>query len=329
VTGILKQKNPANILLVLVCGILIKLPMFSGQPHPVTGEGDTMLYHSIASFLVSAASPATLSVITFLLIFLQAMLLNRLINENRMIQKQTYLPAMSYMVVTSLLPEWNVFSAPMLSNTFIIFIFFMLFKTYNKDRAKGAIYNIGLALGIAGFIYSPSLVFLLWVLPGLLVMRSVRLNEWLICIMGILTPYYLHAAYLLIFDAQNWEKIIPEFSFTVPDLQQSFWLAGSVLLLVVPFLVGGYFVQVNLRRMLIQVRKDWSLVLIYLLLSVAVPFLSRQQYLYGLMLCVIPFASFQGSAWFYPKANWFSALLFWVTVLFIIAYQYGGPGWTI
>jgi hypothetical protein len=32
---------------------------------------------------------------------------------------------------------------------------------------------------------------------------------------------------------------------------------------MVPFLTGGYFIQDNLRRMLIQIRKGWSLILLY------------------------------------------------------------------
>ena len=55
------------------------------------------------------------------------------------------------------------------------------------------------------------------------------------------------------------EKILPYITLRMPSLQQSAWLAVSAFLLMVPFLAGGYYIQDNLRRMLIQVRKGWSL----------------------------------------------------------------------
>ena len=52
------------------------------------------------------------------------------------------------------------------------------------------------------------------------------------------------------------EKILPYFTIHLPSLQQSIWLAASAFLLMVPFLTGGYYVQENLRRMLIRFGKD-------------------------------------------------------------------------
>jgi hypothetical protein len=37
-------------------------------------------------------------------------------------QKPNYLPAMSYLLITSFFSEWNVLSAPMVVNTFLIWV---------------------------------------------------------------------------------------------------------------------------------------------------------------------------------------------------------------
>lgn len=236
---------------------------------------------------------------------------------------------MSYLLITSLLPEWNYMSAPLLANTLLLLIFYFLFRMYNQQRIRGMVFNIGLALGLCSFLYAPSLIFLIWVLPGLLVMKPVKINEWLICILGLLTPYYLYAAWLLLYGGWEWGKILPSLSLNVPGLQQSFWLAGASLLLIIPFLAGGYYIQVNLRRLLIQVRKNWSLVLIYMLVSLIVPFFSGGQNFENWIVCVIPFAAFHSCAYFYPKAKAFPLLLFWLSVAFVVVYQYYGNGWII
>jgi hypothetical protein len=96
-----------------------------------------------------------------------------------------YLPGMTYLLITSLFPEWNYLSAPLIVNTILLFVLSGLLKIYNQQNAKGTIYNMGLALGIASFLFFPSITFIIWVLLALLVMRPFRLNEWMICIVGM------------------------------------------------------------------------------------------------------------------------------------------------
>src|SRR5690606_26645024 len=123
-------------------------------------------------------------IITFLLLLVQAIVLTRFINNQRMMSKPSYLPGMAYLLITSLMPEWNVFSAPLLINSILLFILSSLFSIYNQQNARGTIFNVGVALGISGFLLISSLTFIVWVLLALAVMRPFRLNEWLICILG-------------------------------------------------------------------------------------------------------------------------------------------------
>jgi hypothetical protein len=329
VTGIFKQKNPANIFLLLVFGILIKLPMFV-HPHVVAGKPDDgILYSSIIKFLASAGktNPVLYPVLAYSLIFLQALMLTRFMNGQRMMNKPTYLPGMAYLLITSLLPEWNYFSAPLLVNTVLLFVLSSLFKTYNQPNAKGAIFNTGLALGLAAFIFFPSLTFSVWILLALAVMRPFRLNEWVLCVAGITTPFYFYAVYLFIDDKWSWQNLVPYFSVSLPVVKQSAWLAGSVFLLAVPFLAGGYYVQESLRKMLIQVRKGWSLLLLYLLGAVFVPFVNNTGNFENWIMAAIPFAAFHACTYFYSTFRILPQILFWLTVAFVLAYQYRGPGW--
>lgn len=320
--GIFKQKTPVNILILFVAGVLLKLSTFTHPHAPLVTEDDTFLYHQLVEWLRSHASPGVVAALAYGLIFLQAMIVNRFVSDYRMVQKSTYLPAMSYLLVSSLLPEWNWFSAPLIINTLLLLIFFALFRLYNQQHIRGMVFNIGLILGLSSFFLSSSFLFIIWVLPALFVMKPIRIQEWIICVMGLLTPYYFYAAWLLITGEWGWHKILPPLSIQVPVLEPSYWLPGAALLMLIPFLVGGYFIQVNLRRMLIQVRKNWSLVLIYLLVSLFVPFLSKAEYFENFVVIVIPFAIFHSCAYFYPKARFFPLLLFWGTVAFVVAREY-------
>jgi len=329
VISIFKQKSPVNILLLLVFGILIKFPAFRHPFIPVFEPGDGELYLRILKWMkpYGDANPVLYPVLAFALLFIQAVSLTRFINSRRLINTPSYLPGMAYMLITSLFPEWNYFSSALLINTILIFILSWLFRVYHQQNAKGTIYNTGLALGIASFLSPSSLAFAIWVLLALAVMRPFRINEWLLCILGITTPYYLFGVYLFITGQWGWDKLIPDLSVSVPDIKQSAWVAGSAFLIIVPFLLGGYYVQENLSRMLIQVRKGWSLLLLYLLTSMIIPFVNTNYNFENWVLAAIPFASFHASAYLYSKIKLIPSILFWLMVGFILAYQYYGHGW--
>lgn len=322
--GIFKQKNPANVFLLLVFGILIKIPMFLHPHVPVPKTEHGILFQKFLIFLEPAghSSPVIYSLIAYALLFLQAILLNRFMNTQRMMSRPGFFPGMSYMLITSLLPEWNYFSAPLIINTILLFVLSGLFKIYNQQNVKGAIFNIGLALGIASFIFFPAITFLIWILLALAVMRPFRLNEWVLCIVGVITPYYFYGIYLFIKDQWSLQNLFPHFSVGLPVITQSAWLAGSAFLLIVPFLSGGYFVQNNLRRMLIQVRKGWSLLLLYLLGAIFIPFVNNSDTFENWVITAIPFAAFHACTYLYSTIRIMPLLLFWLTVAFILGYQY-------
>ncbi len=327
--GVFKQKNPINLVLLLVAGILLKLPMFVHPQMPVERPADGILFTAILRFLdpVAKGFPLFYPLLTFGFLFLQAVVLNRFINSQRMMTKSTYLPGLAYMLITSLLPVWNIFSAPLLINSILLFILSALFGIYNQQNAKGSIYNIGLALGIAGFLFVSSLTFIVWILLALAVMRPFRVNEWLICILGITTPFYFYAIYTVIDGQWSWDEFIPHITLGMPSLRQSAWLAGSIFLVMLPFLIGGYYVQENLRRMLINVRKGWSLLLLYLLAALLLPFVNTTGTFENWIMAMVPMAAFHACTYLYSGKRIIPVIIFWATVAFVLAYQYQGPGW--
>lgn len=328
--GLFKQKTPVNILFVFVLGVLIKLPLFKNPIVPHSDQQAAILYQAIISFLDSLAGQRALiySILTYLILFTQAMQLNKLMNDHRMMQRATFLPATSYLIITSLMPEWNSLSAPLLVNSLVLWVFTGLFRLYNQYSARATIFNIGLAIGISSFIFFPSVILFGWLILAIMVMRTVKINEWLICLLGVTAPFYFYAAWLFFTDAWSWKKLFTSFHLSVPAPDQSLWLAASSFLLIVPFLTGGYFVQENLRKMLIQVRKNWSLLLIYLLFALFIPFLNNPSTgLENWIMIAVPFAAFHACTYLYPPQRWFPAVIFWLSVLFILAYQYNGPGW--
>jgi hypothetical protein len=324
VIGIFKQKNAGNALFLLVYALILKFSMFIHPVMPVLHKDDNYLYRLIFNVLDSFfhGSPVFFSLLSFLIIFTQATLFNRICNYQKLLPKPNFLPGMSYILVTSLLPDWNHFSAPLLINSIMIWIWYRMITLYNNNRPDGAIFTISILTGIVTLLYIPALFFLLLVFFSLLIMRPFRIREWLMALLGFTFPYYFLFIILYISNHWNWKNIVPSVTITLPGMPHSIWISLGIMLLVIPFIIGGYFVQDNLTKMLIQVRKSWSILLLFLMVAVFVILINRADSYENWIVTAVPFAAFHSSAYYYASDKKLPLIIHWVTFAFIIWINY-------
>jgi len=321
--GIFKQKNPGNALVLLIYALALKFPFFMHPEKHLVNEGDNYIFKIIVKFLESfTTNPLFFSFLAFLLLFKQAVLLNRIGNSIRLLPKSNFLIGMSYILITSLVHEWNLFSAPLLVNSILIWIWYRLSNVYNHTSPKTAIFNVGMLVGVLPLIYSPAVVFLLFLMFALILTRPVRITEWLVALLGFTTPYYFLFVVLFLANQWSWQKVIPEISFHLPKLPASLWITGGIAFMVIPFLIGAFYVQTNLGKMLIQMRKSWSLLLMLLIVSILIILLNPgNNYLHWLPV-VVPLSIFHAAAYYYLPGRWFPSLLHWVIFTFVIMLNY-------
>lgn len=324
--GIFKQKAPGNIALLLVFGLLIKLPLFIAPRAAVVTPMDGKLYQWLGAALQNQ-QPVVGSILAFILLYIQALQLTHMVNEYRMIAKPTFLPGMAFLLITSLLPEWSYLSAALVANTFILWAFIKLFELYNVQGGNSKIFNVGLLIGIASFFFFPSFLFAVSILLGIMILRPFRLNELVLLLFGIAAPFYFFAVYLFLNDRLSVKDLFPRLTLHIPVLKNSIWQVGSTLLLGIPFLVGGYFIQAHLRKMLIQARKTWSITLLYLLLAMVIPFTNNTFTYTAWIIAAAPFAAFHACTYYYPVRRWLPLILFYLMVAFIVVQQFVTKTW--
>lgn len=312
-TGTFKQKNSGNVLVLLVYGLVLKFSIFLHPRPPLQLPDDHYLYRWLVGFLSPLHLwPMFFSFIAFLLLYSQALLLNRICNAQKMMARPSYLVAMSYMLLTSLLVDWNYFSAPLLINSLLIWLFYRFNILYNSQKPGAVIFNIGLIMGILTLLYQPAVVFVLFLLLGLFIIRPFRIREWLIGLLGVTAPYYFLGLLLYLTDHWDWKKLQPDIDFSLPPMPASIFITIGIILLVVPFIIGGYFVQNNLSKMFIQVRKSWSLLLVCLVISTLVIVINGDDSYVNWLLCLVPLAVFHGAAYFYPTGKLFPLIMHWL-----------------
>ncbi|HEY4290270.1 MAG TPA: DUF6427 family protein [Puia sp.] len=324
--GIFRQKTPANALLLLFYALVLKFPLFLHPVTPALHPEDNYLYRVILRGLDSVFhnAPILYSLLTFLLLIFQATLFNRITNHHKVLPKPNFLPGMSYILITSLLPDWNHFSAPLLINTIMIWVWYRMMELYNSQRPGTAIFNIGVWTGIVSLLYIPAVAFLLLVLSGLLTMRPFRVREWFVGLLGFTFPYYFLFLFLYLSGHWSWSDIVPRIVFTVPAFPSSIWITLGIVWLIVPFIIGGYFVQKNLSKFLIQIRKSWSLLLLFLLVAVIIILINRVNSYENWIIMAVPFAAFHAAAYYYPTRTTVPNILHWLIIAYILAMNYFG-----
>jgi len=323
VTGTFKANNPYNTFLLLLYGLLLKLPVFL---HPVVPQPqliDGFLYKAFLKWMHPVCNdvPIIYAVITFALLYTQAVSFNKLVNEQRLLQRPNYLTGMSYLLVTSLFTEWNVLSAPLIINTLLIWVWAKMSSLHSTANPKTVLFNIGIAIGISTFFYFPSLAFAALIILGLAITRPFKLAEWLIALLGIITPYYFLLAWLFLTD--RWQKYtFPGFAVTAPRFSQTNWAYAAVIIVLAASLIGLFFIQKNFRRQLIQVRKSWNLIALYIVVAVFIPFVNATHTFEYWILCAVPVSLLVAAAFLYPNRRWFPQVLHWLMVAFVIALNY-------
>lgn len=238
-----------------------------------------------------------------------------------MLQRPNYLTGMSYLLITSLFAEWFSLSAALVVNTALIWVWSKLCSLHNNTAAKSTLYNIGLVVGLATFFYYPAITFSFLFIVGLAITRPFRLNEWLIGLVGLATAFYFFGAWL--FLTGQWNTFIkPHVVLSVPRFFETKWASAALILVLITMLLGLFFIQSNMRRQIVQVRKSWQLVYLYLVVAALVPFLNGTNSFSSWILAAVPASLIVASAFFYPDKKWFPLVIHWGMVAISVAIAY-------
>jgi hypothetical protein len=329
VLGWFYKNNPANVILLLLFAVLVKFPIFL-HPHPaITSAADGIFYTWFIGRVNSVGGSANMlySFLSFILLYTQAIQLNQFFNRHKMTSRGTDFAGMSYLLLTSMFPSWNYFSAPLILASVFLLLFSLLMGAYHRPTIKGFLFNLGLILGLVSFVHQPAIFFAIWLLIAMMIVRPFYLNESMLMILGMLTPFYFYGVYLFLVDKWDWHLYFQFINTHPPRLSKTLWDAGALSLLFLPFLMGGYYVQENSRKMLIQVRKGWTLIFLFLLAALIVPFFSIGDAYTGWLVAIIAFSSFHACTYLYSSLRIIPLLLFWVSLIFVLLAQYASPLW--
>lgn len=315
--SLFRNKSFSSIFFLIALALLVHVHFFYSDVHVITSK-DGLLSYLLAQYAKPLPS-VFVWMIYILFLLLQAIRLNLFLNEYKLFQEGGYTVAMTYILFSGFVVQWSSVTSAFLSNSLTILILILVGKLYNNHSAKTLIFNIGLISGITILAYHPTVVILLVILFALLVLRPFRLAEILILLLGALTPFYILAAILFLVD--QWAmffQFLPHFSIKLFQLPYNAWLIVALILASI-LLVSGFFswVPVN-NRMLIQIRKSWSVVYVMFFVLIALPFIFQETGLESLILLTVPASAITANIFQYPKRLFYPNFLFLLALILII-----------
>ncbi len=317
-----RDKSIANIFFLTVLSIGLHLHFFTSIPVVITGENDGLISLLLTKYFVHLPQ-ALLFVVYHLVVLLQAIRLNMVLNEQRMFQTHTYTVAMAYVLLSAVLPQWCSISAALISNFLLIWIFTKLSKLYNNPAPKTMLFNTGLIVGATILCYHPTAMLVPVVLFALAVVRPFRLAEWMILLMGALVPFYFLFSWLFLTDRLgSFLLFLPLLKLALPLTKWSIDLLVSLSYLFIVLMSGMYYWQVSMGRMGIQMRKNWGVMVVMLLILLPVPFIFKHAGIEAAVMSLVPLAAFSSNAFSGPRRLIFPNLLFWLAIGVIVYHNW-------
>lgn len=126
-----------------------------------------------------------------LLVFIQAVILNRLIIRQNMMGEINLFPGLAYILLTALHPSFIGISSALLANTTLLISFNYLFDILKKEKQEETRFLAGWWLAISGLLYTPYLILLLFGLIAMSILKTLKIKDIFQYLTGYVSPFII------------------------------------------------------------------------------------------------------------------------------------------
>lgn len=317
-----KNLNPVNLLILFAYTFFMRMAIFTHLPDLLQFE----FLESYTKFFIKipigeTLSPSTNVVVAGLMIYVQAILFNRVVNNHALLTKPSFLPALLYVTSASLFMPFLILSPPLICNFLLIWIMDKFLKVGKSANAIMIMFDIGMIIAIGTLIYFPFIVMLVMLWLTLLLYRSFSWREWVSGLVGFLTIFFFIGVYYYWNDSLSmFYKIWLPLGNKFPSV---FKINYNDYLVLVPVLVMMILAALQLRenffRSFISTRKAFQM-LFFMFIVALVSFYTKPDFrLYHFLLCVPPGSVLLAYYFSNARKRWFYESLF---LVFVFAIQY-------
>jgi hypothetical protein len=320
-----KTLNPLNVLWLAIILFVLRI----GYLYNIPAKTEFAFAEPFERLLIPVSNQYPFSIpfnvfLAALLVFIQALLLNHLVNHHNLLGKPTFLPALMYVTVSGLFTPFLVLSLPLVCNFLVIWMLFKLLSFYKGKDAKSAAYDLGMIVAIGSIIYLPFIYQFLAIWIGLFIFRPFNWREVVAGIIGYCTIFFFLAVYYYLNNSLGqfyniWLPLGTKF----PDSININYYNYLVLIPVIVILVLCFFkLQQNFFKSYVQIRKTFQLLFVIFLIGGLSFYIKATFHLNHFLLCAVPAAVFFSYYFLYARRKWFYETLFCILLAGIIYFQF-------
>lgn len=313
-----RDKSFVSVFFLIILCLLVHTHLLISTPTIATAE-DSGIISFVLTHYLNALPKSIMGMLYIIIVLLQAIRLNILLNEYKMYQYSGFTTAMSYILLTGFFSQWATITPALIANIFVIWIFIQLSKLYNNPSPKSLLFNTGLIIGAAVLCYQPTAMLIAVVFFALMIVRPFVISEWFVLLIGIIMPFYIISALLFLNDKINLlPTFLPHthFGLLIPVIDVWFWV--SIAAIAVMLIAGFITLNNNNNRMVIQIRKNWNIMIVMVIMLMLIPFIFYNAGLQSATLSIIPLAAIIANIFSYPKKMLVPNIFFVLAVCIII-----------
>lgn len=124
-------------------------------------------------------------------VFVQALQVNMLADEFRLLSDRNWLPGVFYALAAACMPEFLYLSPPLIAATFLPMVLGRIFKAYNQPKATALVFDAAFWTTVAALFYPPAFLLLIPVFFGFNIIRSYSFREQVVSSTGVITALFL------------------------------------------------------------------------------------------------------------------------------------------
>jgi hypothetical protein len=211
-------------------------------------------------------------VVVYLVICINATILNLQLVRNKAYEENTYLPGLLYVLLAFSIPDNGALSPMLMSSTFVLLALNNVFKRVDNQSSDDLFLNTGIFLGIAILFYLPAITYFFILLISLMIFSSAIPRRLLLYFYGLTVPLVLTVFYYYWFDSFDYllEQYISQ-GLTLPRLFYLswtsffgiagvliFWLVISLFQVIIRGRFGNYESKVIQIMLLVLVAASFS-----------------------------------------------------------------------
>lgn len=238
IVSIFKKNYFLQLVLLILLPILLWIPAFLNPPKVIELSILDMPLYNVSKYVFPTQSIVN-TVISLVLIVGQALLINYIFTYYELTKKNSYFPAILYVLLFSQDYRIMTFSSILFANCFIIVAILTFLQCYNKNEGLDQIFLTSLLIAVASLFNVIYIFMMLWIWIGLFNFKIYKWRPFIVSLFGMVTPYLILMVFYYL-NNQN-DKIIeffplhfvvlPKFEFLNQPIQIVYMAYLTVLVL--------------------------------------------------------------------------------------------------